>query len=217
MKKNREVKEQTSTPRAITRLAYLGHFVLVYAIWVLASAACAWIFTITIMGPQEIRYTDLLSTFVGWQWVLLIGYAGYLLVRLLKDKDARTLHLLVASLVVLVGVIAPAAQVRSSRLFYREYIGGPSGPEFTCLIWKNSYVSGEYGGNVLGVNVCTIMSIPAYTRYLDNGSERRYELSTSEFQKYDRSRTEKSFIYAEMLFAVAALYGVVIIGKNKDE
>lgn len=188
------------------------HLIAILIIWVSASGLLAWNFTVNFIGPEQIRLVDFMSTFVGWQWIFLLVYAGFLTVKFITKRNILDLKLLVVTFVVLLSIIAPAAYVRNTRLHNREYEGGPSGPVFECLIWKNSHMSGEYWGHLWGVNMCTVMNIPAYTKYLDNGGERHFQAN---YQQYDYMRTLAAFVFAEVLFIVVLIHRAIILGIKK--
>lgn len=188
---------------------------LALLLWLPLSLILALWWFINIMGPVRFTWLEYLSVVVGWQWILLLAYTGYTFFKAIQRKSDVHAYFTLVCAIVLVAIVTPAAQVRNSQLFYREYDGGPSGPEFECLLWEHSKLSGEYDDSFLSINFCTIMNIPRYAKYLENGRSWEHQLSDAEVNFNEFRRTIVWILYAEALFLIPVIFNLKYIGRNK--
>ena len=81
----------------------------------------------------------------------------------------RRKNLLKLALMTLAGLVLVfvSARVIYQTNFYITGDGGPAGPRFSCLAWKDAEASGEYD-QTLGLRgvPCTFMSMPSYNKFL---------------------------------------------------
>jgi hypothetical protein len=110
--------------------------------------------------------TNIFSVYFGWQWLCMFVTAIGLIIYSLTH---RRKYLLKPALITLAGLmlVFVSARVIYQTRFYITGDGGPAGPEFSCIVWKDAKASGEYD-ETLGLRgvPCTFMSMPSYNKFL---------------------------------------------------
>lgn len=119
------------------------------------------------VGTDLLYFCDVLfgSEVIVLSIVSIIG----LIYGVLKSKHVlKASGILLAALTI---IILPAAVIQHTHSYYSAGDGGPSGPEFDCLVWDNTYKYFTFQFEAS----CTMMHLPSLNTALINPTE-TYEL-----------------------------------------
>lgn len=147
--------------------------------------------------------TNIFSVLFGWQWIFLAIGAVILLVKSLKKRNKACRQAALIVLASLAIVLVPA-QIIYYKVSYITGEGGPSGPDFACLIWDNSdpYLLDAQEGTLMPSS-CTFMSIPSFNKFLIDRS-------------YAADQTDASPSYYTMLLInEAILVGGIVLAARR--
>ena len=158
-------------------------------------------FYFNVVFNSDISNTNPLSVIFGWQWFYLFVASVVVLILAIARQSKQLLKASATILISLLIVFVPAQFIFSKGL-YITGDGGPAGPDFNCLVWKEFSTNSLTNTYHRGIGLCSLMSIPSFNKFLIDRS-----------QNADQTDNSASY-YTMLVINEAVLVGGLILARR---